>query len=309
MQQEVRVSTGRVQSALTGVSGVHVTPFTDADAIDEAGLERVVADLAEAGIDNIVTGGNTGEFYALGLDEVRTVYRRAVAAVAGRAVVTAGVGRALRDAQALAEAAARAGVDAIMIHQVPDPFASPRGVIAYTHAVAGVTGLPVVLYLRNDNFSDGELADLVGHPRVAGVKYATPDPLRLAARMRLPAGRELLWLCGLAELWAVPFAAVGARGFTSGLVNVFPARSLAIRDALAAGDFALARRLAEEIAGFEALRAREANGANVTVVKEAMRLLGHRVGAVRPPGTVALASTQRTELQAIMQSWGLLAVR
>jgi 4-hydroxy-tetrahydrodipicolinate synthase len=297
----------RVQRALTGVSGVHVTPFTDAGAVDEAMLERVIGDLAEAGIDNIVTGGNTGEFYALDLDEVRTVYRRAVAAAAGRAVVTAGVGRSLHDAQALGEAAARAGADAIMIHQVPDPFASPGGIIAYTHAVAGVSALPVVLYLRNDNFSDAELAELVGHPRVVGVKYATPDPLRLAARMRLTAGREVLWLCGLAELWAVPFAAVGARGFTSGLVNVFPARSLAIRDALAAGDFPLARGLANEIAGFEALRAREANGANVTVVKEAMQLLGRRVGAVRPPGTIALAPAQRAELESIMRSWGLLA--
>lgn len=306
MQQESRMTADRVQRALTGVSGVHVTPFADSGAIDDAALERVVGDLAAAGIDNIVTGGNTGEFYALDLDEVRTVYHRAVAAVAGRAVVTAGVGRALRDAQMLAEAAARAGADAIMIHQVPDPFASPGGVIAYTHAVAGVTALPVVLYLRNDNFSDAELTELVGHPRVVGVKYATPDPLRLAARMRLTAGREVLWLCGLAELWAVPFAAVGARGFTSGLVNVFPARSLAIRDALAAGDFAQARGLADEIAGFEALRAREANGANVTVVKEAMQLLGRRVGGVRPPGTVVLAPAQRAELRSIMQSWGLL---
>jgi len=306
MQQEVRTAVDRVQRALTGVSGVHVTPFTDSGAIDEAMLERVVGDLAEAGIDNIVTGGNTGEFYALDLDEVRTVYHRAVAATAARAVVTAGVGRALRDAQSLAEAAARAGADAIMIRQVPDPFASPGGVIAYTHAVADVTALPIVLYLRNDNFSDSQLTDLVGHPCVAGVKYATPDPLRLAARMRLTANRDVLWLCGLAELWAVPFAAVGARGFTSGLVNVLPARSLAIRDALAAGDFVLGRRLANEIAGFEALRARDANGANVTVVKEAMRLLGRNVGAVRPPGTVALAPPQRAELRAIMQSWGLL---
>jgi len=295
----------RLRQALTGISGVHVTPFAH-DGIDAATLERVVDSLAIAGIDNIVTGGNTGEFYALTLDEVRDVYRLAIAANAGRQCITAGVGRSLRDAQSLAAFAARAGADAIMIHQVPDPFAAPAGIIAYTHAVADVTALPVVLYLRNDHFSETELADLVGHPAIAAVKYANPDPVRLAARMRLTASRDLLWLCGLAELWAVPFAAAGARGFTSGLVNLFPTRCLAIRDALAADDFAKARRLTSEIAGFEALRARQFNGMNVTVVKEAMRLMGTDVGPTRAPATPTLSATERAELITMLQSWGLL---
>ena len=298
--------TPRLRQALGGISGVHVTPFAG-DAIDPGMLERVVDGLATAGIDNIVTGGNTGEFYALTLEEVREVYRLAIAANAGRRCITAGVGRSQREAQGLAEAAARAGADAIMIHQVPDPFAAPAGIIAYTHAVAGVTDLPVVLYLRNDTYSDGELADLVGHPAIAAVKYASPDPLRLAARMRLTAARDLLWLCGLAELWAVPFAAAGARGFTSGLVNLFPARCLAIRDALAAGDFSRARDLTGEIAGFEALRARQANGMNVTVVKHAMRLTGTDVGPTRPPATPRLSAGEHAELATMLRAWGLLA--
>ncbi len=295
---------GRLQAALAGVSGVHVTPFRD-DAVDGTGLERVVDRLAAAGIDNIVTGGNTGEFYALDPSEIAEVQRIAIATNAGRRCITAGVGRSQREAIRMAETAARAGADAIMIHQVPDPFAAPSGVIAYVHAVAGAVGLPTVLYLRNDNFSDGEIADLVGHPAIVAVKYANADPLRLAARMRRGTGRDLLWLCGLAEQWAVPFAAVGARGFTSGLVNLFPARCLAIRDALAAGDFAAARALAGDVAGFEAMRARQANGMNVTVVKAAMRMAGQDVGPVRPPATPALSKTEADELAAMLRGWGL----
>ncbi len=299
----------KIRAALTGVSGVHVTPFKSSGAVDEKLVERVVDRLATAGIDNIVTGGNTGEFYALDLEEVRTVYRRAVGANGGRSTVTAGVGRSLREAQKLAETAAACGADAVMIHQVPDPFASPRGVIAYAHAVADTTELPVVLYLRNDNFSASELLELVGHPRVVGVKYATPDPLRLAERLRLTAGHDVLWLCGLAEAWAVPFASVGARGFTSGLVNVHPKLSLSVRDALAAGDFGAARELVHAIAAFEAMRAREFNGANVTVVKEAMRMLGLPVGPARAPATAELGAAARTELAGILKQWGLLAER
>jgi 4-hydroxy-tetrahydrodipicolinate synthase len=290
----------RVRQALVGVSGVHVTPYDDRGRVNDGLLERIVSGLADAGIDNIVTGGNTGEFYSLEIDEIEAVCRRAVVAAAGRSLVTAGVGRSLADAKRLAEFAAGAGADAIMIHQVPDPFASPRGVIAYTHAIANATPLPVVLYLRNDNFSSAEVTDLVGHPNIVGVKYAVPDPLRLSERIRLTAGRDVLWLCGLAELWAVPFAAVGARGFTSGLVNVLPRLSLAVRDALKSGDFAAARALVERIATFEAMRAREANGANVTVVKEAMRLMGIPVGRVRPPGTDALGPREVDELKGFL---------
>jgi 4-hydroxy-tetrahydrodipicolinate synthase len=100
---------------------------------------------------------------------------------------------------------------------------------------------------------------------------------------------------------------VGACGFTSGLVNVHPALSIAIRDALAKRDFVVARALVDQIASFEALRARADNGDNVTVVKDAMRLLGLDVGLVRPPGTPELGPAGKAELAIILKSWGFSA--
>ena len=35
---------------------------------------------------------------------------------------------------------------------------------------------------------------------------------------------QIVWVGGLAEVWAPPLYAVGARGFTSGLINVWPER-------------------------------------------------------------------------------------
>ena len=106
----------------------------------------------------------------------------------------------------------------------------------------------------------------------------------LAECLRATKGHPAVWVCGLAEGWAAPFYALGTRGFTSGLVNVDPKRSLAIWTALEAGDFAAAKRLVDAIAPFEAMRTKFNNGANVTVVKEAMMLLGRAVGPVRTPG-------------------------
>ena len=123
------------------------------------------------------------------------------------------------------------------------------------------------------------------------------------ARIRASAGQPAVWICGLAEGWAAPFYAIGARGFTSGLVNVAPARSLTIWRALEAGDYATARREVDAIAPFEAMRTKYGNGANVTVVKEAMGLLGREVGPVRLPGLPALNTQEKAELAGIVRGW------
>ena len=295
----------RLVEALSGVSGVHVTPYGPDGAVDHVRLAAVVDAIAAAGIDNIVTGGNTGEFYALTLDEVRAACRTAVTANAGRRAVTAGIGRSLADACGLAEAAAHAGADMVMLHQAPDPFQSPAGAIDYTHRVAEASPLPLVLYLRNDFYSREQFEALLSHPRIIGIKYATPDIARLMDRIEVARRQAVLVVCGLAETWAAPFSAAGATGFTSGLVNLLPALSIAVRDALRKGDYAAAREHVRRIAPYEAMRAMQGNGCNVTVVKEAMRLTGSDVGRVRPPGTPALQPGEVEALAMLLRDWGL----
>jgi 4-hydroxy-tetrahydrodipicolinate synthase len=296
----------RIRTALPGISGVHVTPFDAADRIQPEVLRAVVARLAAAGIDNIVAAGNTGEFYAMTPQEITAVYGHAVEASAGRSAVTAGVGRSVQEACELARAAGRAGADAVMIHQPPDPFASPEGMVAYVHAVAEASPLPAVLYVRRDIFSEDDFARLLDHPNVIGMKYAVPDVVKLAERLRLAAPLGKIAVCGLAEPWAPAFHAAGARGFTSGLVNVLPELSVSVRDALARGDYAAARAGCERIADFEALRAMQGNGWNVTVVKQAMRRMGFAVGPARAPATAELPASHAQRLDAILAGWGCL---
>ncbi|WP_439576130.1 hypothetical protein [Phreatobacter sp.] len=61
-----------------------------------------------------------------------------------------------------------------------------------------------------------------------------------------------------------------------------------------------------DIATFETMRERHGNGANVTVVKEAMALLGFRMGPVRLPGLPVLNAAERAELRGAMAGWGVL---
>jgi 4-hydroxy-tetrahydrodipicolinate synthase len=296
-----------LREALNGISGILVTPFDAQDQVTAAPLQPVVDRAVAAGVHVLVANGNTSEFYGLQPAEAERAVAIAADCVAGRVPLLAGVGRSVGEACALARVSREAGADALMVHQPPDPFVSPRGVLAYVQRIAEAgAGLPLVLYLRNENIGLDAIEALCRVPEVVGIKWASPTPLVLAAAMRRTADRQLAWVGGLAEVWAPPFYAVGARGFTSGLINVLPERSVAIYNALEAADQALAMRLIEEMLPFEELRAQENNGTNVTVVKSALQLMGNDCGATRPPSAWPLSDKQQQQLRALLDGWNLV---
>jgi 4-hydroxy-tetrahydrodipicolinate synthase len=294
-----------IKPALGGISGVLVTPFDGEDRVDGALLSRIAERVAGAGVHGLVAGGNTGEFYTLDSEEIRAVHDAAIAGNAGRAVLIVGVGRALKEAIALGRRAVEQGADAVMVHQPLDPFAAPQAQAAYFVAVAEAMPVPVLAYVRSDALGVADIMAVANHPNVAGVKFATPNLMRLAECIRASGEGTAQWICGLAEGWAPAFYAQGARGFTSGLVNVDPARSLAIHAALEAKRTDEARRLVAEIAAFETMRAKFNNGTNVTVVKSALRLMGYAVGPVRVPGLPELSPEDLAALAGILRGWGI----
>ncbi|MXN64213.1 dihydrodipicolinate synthase family protein [Stappia sp. GBMRC 2046] len=289
-----------LRNSLTGISGILVTPFDSADRIDPKRLQPVIDGAIDAGVHLLVSNGNTGEFYSLTLDEALAMVAETARMVDGRAPLIGGVGRSVQDACALARASAEAGCAALMVHQLPDPFVSPRGTVDYLRRIAdAANGLPLVLYIRNDTAGTDAIADVCAIPSVVGVKWATPNPMRLAAAMRA-CDPDIVWVGGLAEIWAPTFYAVGARGFTSGLINVWPERSVAIHAALERQDYAEARYLIEGMRAFEDVRAEENGGANVSGVKAALAMLGRDCGHARPPAAWPLTDDQSTRITDVL---------
>lgn len=294
-----------LDKALAGISGILVTPYDENGDIAPERLAPIIEKVLKAGVHMPVVNGNTGEFYALTTDEACDMVRAVCRMVGSRAPVLAGVGRGIRDACRLAEVSAEAGAAALMIHQPPDPFVAPRGTVDYVRAVGEASGgLPIMLYLRNDAIGTAAIAELCALPGVKGVKWATPNPMKLAAA-KAACDPSITWVGGLAEVWAPTFYAVGARGFTSGLINVWPERSLAIHAALEAGDFSEARELIAGMRAFEDIRAEELNGTNVTGVKAALQALGEDCGPTRAPSAWPLTDGQQRSLEGFLASAGL----
>ena len=298
--------TKALEAALTGISGILVTPYDAAGEIAPERLVPIIDRALGAGMHIPVVNGNTGEFYALTTDEACTMAREVVGMVGDRAPVLAGVGRGIRDACRLARMSADAGAAGLMVHQPPDPFVAPRGIVDYLHAVSDASGgLPMMLYLRNDAIGTAAIAALCAVPGVRGVKWATPNPMRLA-EAQAACDPDIVWVGGLAEIWAPAFYAVGARGFTSGLINVWPERSMAIHAALEAGDYVHANALIAGMKAFEDIRAAEMNGTNVTGVKAALAAMGQDCGPTRPPSAWPLTAQQQYLLDGFLRANDLI---
>ncbi len=300
------VIAGRLKSALATVVAIPVTPFDDTGEVDWDAHARVVRRLTDGGVTVVTPNGNTGEFYALTPAEARRAAESAIGAAAGAAEILVGVGLDTATAIGAARHAAEAGARMIMIHQPVHPYLSAEGWLDYHQAVAGaVPDTGVVLYVKDTRIG-GELIGRLGEsrPNVIGVKYGVRDPVLFAAAARDAGPGRFTWLAGLAELTAPGLWAVGAQGFTSGLVNVAPAIPAAMLAALRRGDFEAAMTTWDAIRAFEELRGADSSADNVSVVKEALAQLGVCGRAVRPPSRL-LPRPERDKVAAILAAWGL----
>ncbi|WP_420824849.1 dihydrodipicolinate synthase family protein [Streptomyces coryli] len=292
------------RAALAQVVAIPVTPFAADGGIDGKTYRALLRRLIDGGVRTLTPGGNTGEYYALSREERRAVIELTVAEAAGEAAVLAGVGLDVPTAVAAARHARDVGAQMVMVHQPVHPYVSESGWVGYHRAIAeAVPELGVVPYLRNPQLPGARLAELgQACPNVIGVKYAVPDATRFAVFARDAGLDRFVWVAGLAEPYAPSYFSAGATGFTSGLVNVSPAISVAMLEALRVGDYPAAMKVWEQIRRFEELRAADGSAHNVTVVKEALASLGLCRRDVRPPSS-ALTQTERDEVAAIVGGW------
>jgi 4-hydroxy-tetrahydrodipicolinate synthase len=300
-------SADQLRGALAAVAAIPVTPFGPDGQVDWDAHGRVIRRMVDAGVGLITPNGNTGEFYALTAAEARRATESAVAAAGeSQAGILAGVGHDLTSAIEAARHARDNGVRMIMVHQPVGPYVSAAGWLEYHRVIAGaVPDLGVVLYIRDPRIGARHirlLGDLC--PNVIAVKYSIRDPVLFAQVARDAGADRFTWLAGLAELTAPSCWTSGARGFTSGLVNVAPGLSLSMLESLRAGDTDSAMKAWEACRPFEELRAADSSADNVSVVKEALAQLGLCRPDVRPPSH-RVSEEVRAQIAEILADWDL----
>src|SRR5262245_34348734 len=130
-----------------GVFPAVTTHFSADYSVDTAGTLRHLDVMIVAGVHGLVLLGTVGEICSLEYDEKLELVRGAVAHVAGRVPVLAGVAEyTTSEACRFAEAAEATGVDGLMVLPAMVYKSDARETIAHFRAVASVGESPILCY-------------------------------------------------------------------------------------------------------------------------------------------------------------------
>jgi 5-dehydro-4-deoxyglucarate dehydratase len=291
-----------LKASLKGIIGFGVTPFHDDLTVNLDGLRQNAHSLAQS-CDVVVPLGNNGEVYSLSPEEQKQVGRVVVEEVRGRKPVVVGMGFSLPLAVDLAAAAQHYGADGVLILPPCYSHATDEGLFEYYRSIAAATKLGVILFQTPAlNFSLSLLQRLATVPNIVGMKDEHGD-MKQFVHQRHAVGDRIELLCGVGEILAPSYFALGVRAFTTGIVNFMPETPVRLLELLREQKFVQATRLVEqEVLPIFRLRSRRP-GYVTAVIKEAMNLRGLNAGPVRPP-LVPLLDQDREELRSILHELG-----
>lgn len=215
-----------------GVLPAITTPFDEDLGVDHSYLAEHAAWLLEQGSAGIIPLGSLGEGATLTAAEKRAVLATCLQAAAGRAPVIPGISAlSTAEAVALARDAEAAGCGGLMVLPPYVYSTDWREMKAHVAAVIAATSLPCMLYnnplaYRTD-FAPEQVAELAAeHPNLTAIKESSGDVRRITA-LRARLGERLALLVGVDDL-IVEGIDAGATGWVAGLVNAFPAESVAL---------------------------------------------------------------------------------
>ena len=229
--------------------GVFPAITTKFDVKGGVNLAAVAADVAfqlDAGVHGIVCCGSLGEASTLDADEKIAIARAAKAAAGGRAPVILTIAEdSTRAAARMAECAAEAGMDGLMVLPAMRYVASPREVIAHYRAVAAASGLDTMIYNNPTAYgidvTPAMLAEMADEKRFVAIKESSGDVRRITDLINLTGDRYALFT-GVDDL-ALESLMLGAVGWVAGLVCAFPNETVALYDLVRAGRIDEARNL------------------------------------------------------------------
>jgi 4-hydroxy-tetrahydrodipicolinate synthase len=280
-----------------------VTPFGVSGEVDLDKAAELAAYLVdEQRNDGLVINGTTGESPTTSDSEKSDLVRVVKDAVGDRAKVVAGVGTFdTVHTIHLAEQAAKAGADGLLV--VTPYYNKPPqdGVRRHFLAVADATELPLMLYdipgRTGTAIATETLIALAEHPNVVAVKDAKGD---LVASSTVLMSTELAFYSG-DDAMTLPLLSVGGVGLVGTSTHFSGALARQLIEAYVRGDVAEALRLHRELLPIFSGIFRTSG---TILVKAGLRLRGRDVGPVRPP-LVEATEHELSHLRADLAAAGL----
>lgn len=229
-----------------GVFPAVTTKLKDDSSLDHDAIRSGLNRLIENGVSGVVMMGMVGENAQLTPEEKRTVLKIAVETVAGRIPVISGLAETnTASAVQFAKDAEQIGVQGLMVFPGLTYRSDTRETIEFYRTVAKASKLAILLYNNPRGYgvdlTPDLLANLLEEPTIEAIKEESYDTTRvtdLIARF----GDRLAVICGVDDL-VLESAALGAKGWVSGMANAVPKESVELLNLAVSGDFVKARAL------------------------------------------------------------------
>ncbi|MEP6728319.1 MAG: dihydrodipicolinate synthase family protein [Bacteroidota bacterium] len=223
-----------------GVYPAMLTPFKEDDTIDFDMFTLNLNAQLDAGIDGIVMGGSLGEASTL-LNEEKTALLQHCKKTMKRqvpAIVTIAE-QSTKAAIGVANSAEKNGADGLMILPPMRYKADERETLQYFKTIAANTSLPIMIYNNPYDYkievTIAMFEELTAIDRIESIKESTRDVSNVT-RLKNAFGDRYKILCGVDTL-ALEELALGADGWVGGLVDAFPAETVAIYRLMKAGKY------------------------------------------------------------------------
>ena len=272
----------------SGLLSFPITHLREDYSFDEAAYRENIGWLGQFDAAGLFAAGGTGEFFSLSPAEVERVVSAAVQEAPDGVPVIAPAGYGTSTAVEMAQSAERVGAHGILLLPPYLTECSQDGLVGHVKAVCAATNLGVTIYSRaNAVYTQAAVAELVGScPNLVGFKDGVGD-IEQMTRIYAAIGDRLTYIGGLptAEMFALPYLALGVTTYSSAIYNFLPEFALAFYAALRRGDnkFVI-DALNQFVIPYCDLRNRK-QGYAVSIIKGGMKVIGRDAGPVRSPLT------------------------
>lgn len=217
--------------AWLGVYPALLTPFKANDEIDYPMFKANIDAQITAGVDGLIIGGSLGEASTLSDEEKIELLQCCVQHVNGKVPVILNIAEQVtKAAVAMAQLAEQHGADGLMLLPPLRYKADDEETLTFFKAVASSTSLSIMIYNNPVDYSIRVtlemFEELSKFSNIQAVKESTREVSNVT-KMINRFGDRFKILCGVDPL-AFECLALGAHGWVAGLVDAFPAETVAI---------------------------------------------------------------------------------
>ncbi|MES2419366.1 MAG: dihydrodipicolinate synthase family protein [Bacteroidota bacterium] len=217
--------------AWLGVYPALLTPFKENDEIDYPLFKKNMDAQIAAGVDGLIIGGSLGEASTLSDREKIELLQFCVKQVNGKVPVILNIAEQVtKAAVAMAKLAEEHGADGLMLLPPIRYKADDEETLTFFKAVATSTSLSIMIYNNPVDYgirvTVEMFEELAKFSNIEAVKESTREVSNVT-KMINRFGDRFKILCGVDPL-AFECLTLGAHGWVAGLVDAFPAETVAI---------------------------------------------------------------------------------